>query len=365
MKLFKESTLLLIDDEDNVRASLEAILSLDGYAIIHAKNGNEGLQCLNEFSPDVILLDIMMPDMDGIEVCRQIRSNPQWNHTPIIIITALDTKQDLYQSLEAGADDFLPKPVDSLELRARVKSLLRIKHQYDELEEFIRFRDDLENMLIHDIRSPLMIIMSACENLLHADLNEMEKRWAEKIQIQANRLNNQMNDMLLLAKMEENHLALSLQPTDVASLLEEIRQNHAPIAAARHLQLEIAIPEEPTVIEVDQSLFARVLDNLVSNAIKYTHPHTSVSIYTLKYHEEGVPWVKICVADEGPGIPEEYREKIFNKYEIINLKKNRGVTQIGLGLAFCKLVVDAHQGRINVCNNEPQGSIFSVSMRLL
>jgi signal transduction histidine kinase len=220
-------------------------------------------------------------------------------------------------------------------------------------------------MLIHDIRSPLMIIMSACENLLHADLNEMEKRWAEKIQIQANRLNNQMNDMLLLAKMEENHLALSLQPTDVASLLEEIRQNHAPIAAARHLQLEIAIPEEPTVIEVDQSLFARVLDNLVSNAIKYTHPHTSVSIYTLKYHEEGVPWVKICVADEGPGIPEEYREKIFNKYEIINLKKNRGVTQIGLGLAFCKLVVDAHQGRINVCNNEPQGSIFSVSMRLL
>ncbi len=136
----KQHSILVVDDEERIFDVIEGLLMREGYQLTYAPSGQEALQKLDALQPDVILLDVMMPGMDGIETCQQIKNNPNWKHIPIIIVTALTSKEDLARSLNAGADDFISKPINSLELRARVRSMLRIKIQYDALAATLRLR---------------------------------------------------------------------------------------------------------------------------------------------------------------------------------------------------------------------------------
>lgn len=136
----KKHTVLVVDDEPSIFDVIEGMLYREGYDLIYIDSGFEVLKRLDEIQPDVILLDVMMPDMDGIETCRQIKSNARWRHIPIITVTALSAMEDLARALDAGADDFVSKPVNSIELRARVRSMLRIKLQYDALVATQRLR---------------------------------------------------------------------------------------------------------------------------------------------------------------------------------------------------------------------------------
>ncbi|MGR3276215.1 response regulator [Acaryochloris marina NIES-2412] len=136
----KQHSILVIDDEERIFDVIEGLLIREGYRLTYAPSGPAAIQQMDALQPDVILLDVMMPQMDGIEACRQIKANPNWKHIPIIIVTALTSKADLARSLEAGADDFISKPINSLELRARVRSMLRIKIQYDALAATLRLR---------------------------------------------------------------------------------------------------------------------------------------------------------------------------------------------------------------------------------
>src|SRR5512144_383903 len=160
------STVLIIDDEHIARAGLEALLAGEGYRLEFATNGQEGLAMAAELVPDVILLDIMMPDMDGYEVCRRLRDTPKLRAIPIIIISALSDKESLVRGLDAGGDEFLSKPVTGLELRARVRSMLRIRRQHKELQYLLQMREQLANMVVHDMRTPLQVIMSYADLLL-------------------------------------------------------------------------------------------------------------------------------------------------------------------------------------------------------
>jgi two-component system sensor histidine kinase/response regulator len=136
----KKRTILVIDDEESIFEVIEGLLYREGYNLIYIESGQKALTCIDEVQPDVILLDLMMPELDGIETCQRFKSNERWSHIPIIMVTALSSKEDLARSLDAGADDFLSKPINSLELRARVRSMLRIKLQYDTLVEMQRQR---------------------------------------------------------------------------------------------------------------------------------------------------------------------------------------------------------------------------------
>lgn len=136
----KKRTILVIDDEESIFEVIEGLLYREGYNLIYIESGQNALTCIDEVQPDVILLDLMMPELDGIETCQRLKSNERWSHIPIIMVTALSSKEDLARSLDAGADDFLSKPINSLELRARVRSMLRIKLQYDALVEMQRQR---------------------------------------------------------------------------------------------------------------------------------------------------------------------------------------------------------------------------------
>ncbi|NEP11110.1 MAG: response regulator [Symploca sp. SIO2C1] len=136
----KKHSVLVIDDDDSIFEVIEGLLYRENYNLTYLASGKEALSQIDEIQPDVILLDLMMPEMDGIETCKQIKSNQRWSHIPIIMITALSSKEDLARSLDAGADDFVSKPINSIELRARVRSMLRIKLQYDALVATQRLR---------------------------------------------------------------------------------------------------------------------------------------------------------------------------------------------------------------------------------
>jgi signal transduction histidine kinase len=356
------SKILIVDDELSMRRQLQSMLQMDDYDIMLLSNGKELLEKVAQISPDLIILDLMLPEIDGFEACRRLKSNSKYQHIPIILVTVLDAKTALTQGVGAGADDFLQKPVSKLELRARVRSMLRIKRQYDELEATLRMREELSNMIVHDMSSPIISI------LLHATLMEEQVTVPEllehlkMIRLAADRLDSFVNDMLLLAKMEQSKLRLNPSLIDVNQLILDAEKHFIIIAHSKGIQLKLLLPNPPLEMSLDSNLFRRVIANLLANALQYSPSDTIVTLtLSARCTDDNQPHLRMQVIDQGPGIPEEYRQRIFEKFEVIDLKK-KGVSQIGLGLTFCKMAVDAHGGQIYVIPNEPQGSIFVVEI---
>lgn len=362
----KEHPLILIADDDiTSRKISEAILARQGYELIHTSNGDEALACLKEVDVDVVLLDVVMPGVSGYEVCRRIKGDRRLRLIPIILLTALDGKDDLLAGLEAGADEFLIKPVHPLELSARVRTMLRIKQQVDELGDNLRFRDELAAMIVHDMRNPLSAIMGYSEMLL-ADPAGLSKPAALErlriVQSQAQKLHSFSNELLMVSKLENGKLLLHCEKAELGRMLEDARRAQAPMAQARGITIDVALAAGPArEMEVDPHLVQRVVENLLANALKFSPEGSRVTL-SLEYPAAEGAWrARIRVCDEGCGISAESRERIFDKYEIVSMKK-QGVMQVGLGLYFCRLVAEAHGGEIMVEPNSPRGSVFTVTL---
>jgi two-component system sensor histidine kinase/response regulator len=366
-------SVLVVDDEPFGFDVIEAHLYREGYNLTYASSGLQALSLIDSLEPDVILLDVMMPEMDGIEVCQKIKAEPQWKHIPIIIVTALNSKEDLARSLEAGADDFLTKPVSGIELRARVRSMLRIKQQYDELQAILQMREDLSSMIVHDLRTPLTTITLISSLLLRSGIEGKNLDKIKLILSAGHQLNTMLNDLLILAKMQSGKMVLNLSEVNLSDLAKQAVSDFYAIAESKKIQLNSQITEASYLVSIDANLLHRVLDNLLSNAIKFSPSGSQITLQIdyptkpvinvpqdtsnlLTKSEQKQATIKI--ADQGPGISEELQQRIFDKYEVGKVMD--GVPQLGLGLAFCKMVVEAHQGKILVEENKPQGSIFTV-----
>ncbi|TAE60848.1 MAG: hybrid sensor histidine kinase/response regulator [Nostocales cyanobacterium] len=354
----KPAQILIIDDEPDNFDVIDALLDREGYELSYVANGEEALSLLKVFLPDVILLDVMMPQMNGIEFCQQFKSNSRWKHIPVIMVTALNSKEDLSQCIAAGADDFISKPVNGTELRSRVRSMLRIKQQYDSLQEALQLREDLSNMIVHDLRNPLTSIILAAEMLRIGNLSpERQHQKSHQILAAGQQLQSMIDSLLLMAKLDSGKLVLQRTNVDLSELCLSAASDFQTIISHKNLELVTELPHPGYSIKIDRHLFRRVIDNLLSNAIKFTKPNTKIVLHA-EYTTPGK--AKIQVADSGPGVKEELRQVIFEKYEIGSFKK--AASQIGLGLAFCKMTVEAHGGKINVESNQPQGAIFTVEI---
>ena len=175
-------SILVIDDEIDNFDVIDTLLCQENYQLHYASGGQEALDLIGTFKPDVILLDVMMPNMSGLELCRILKQDSHWRNLPIIMVTSLSSKQDLARCLDAGADDFIAKPVNSAELRARLKSMLRIKQQYDNLQGLLQLREDMVKMIIHDLRNPLSSVILAAEILRYPNLPpEKQQRKLDQI----------------------------------------------------------------------------------------------------------------------------------------------------------------------------------------
>lgn len=357
-------SILVVDDEPNGFSVIEALLFREGYQLTYASSGRAALAQLDAIKPDVILLDVMMPDMDGMEVCRKIRAMPEWKHIPIIMVTALSSKEDLALCLEAGADDFLSKPVNKVELRARVRSMLRIKQQYDTLKASLELREDMANMVVHDLRTPITIILTGSQLLsIQKAPDDPDQKRLHLIQSAAQKLSSMTNDLLILAKLDAGKLVLNRTEVDLSALGPKIMAEFEEIARPKKLQIASELPEPGHLIWVDRNLLHRAIDNLLSNAVKFS-PSGSRILLRMEYLEKSDPspngQVRIQVVDYGPGVPAHVRQHIFSKYEIGEMMS--GTAQIGLGLAFCKMVAEAHGGSISVADNTPKGAIFTIEV---
>ena len=355
----KKPSVLIIDDEPDNFDVLETLLNDRDYQLYYAASGQDAIASLDIFDPDLILLDVMMPGIDGIEVCRQIKAMSKWQAVPIVMVTALNSKSDLAHCLTAGADDFISKPVNAIELRARVFSMLRIKHQYDHLQTLLKLREDMVKMVVHDLRNPLAGILLGLELLKSIEYpREKQQSKLTRIYSSAQELQVLIDDLLQISLLESGKIRLNYTEVDLCDLIHSVLSNFEAIAAQKKLSLVTQLPEAPTrKVSVDATMIHRTLDNLLSNAIKFS-PSNSQIIVNLEFLTSGD--AKIQVIDFGKGVPDQLRHNIFEKYEIGTLMPE--ISQIGLGLAFCKIVIEAHGGEISVSSNQPQGAIFQITL---
>ena len=368
-------TLVLVADdvEANVELLRDQLASL-GCRVIHSVDGPSTLARCAEEHPDLCILDISMPPGDlgvearetGFEVCRRLKRDPRTARIPVIFVSALNDASDRLKAIEAGGDDFLLKPHNRHVLGARVRSLLKLKGATDALEESLKrlrevqkARDDLMRMIVHDLKTPLTSMLATLEMLRDGDFGAIDERPARAlsdVEGKAEDLLGLIQDLLDVSKVEEQSLVLTPEQIAPAALLAEVlfdwelrfRQEQT---VARH---EVA--DDAPVFRADKTLLKRVLTNLVQNAI--THSPVPVTL-TLSARRDPAGIV-ISVSDTGPGIPEEYQDLVFQKFEQVRAANAPRVRSSGLGLAFCRIAVESHGGRIWLRSKEGGGSTFHI-----
>ncbi len=359
-----QATILVVDDTPDNLTFISGILR-ETYRIKVANSGEKAITIAQtDPQPDLILLDIVMPGLDGYQVCQQLKAAPKTRAIPIIFLTMKSDIEDERHGLELGATDYITKPVSPPILMARVNTQLSLKASYVSLQELVRSREDMVNMIVHDLRNPLSNILLMSEHLLENPDISPDKlhKHLDLIWRNGEKLRTLVDGLLIKAKLESGHFALDRQWVDLGELCQMALAQMQDIAERKHLSLHLDLPlDRPEggswTAFVDPLLIRRAIENLLSNAIKFSPDQESVNL-SLKYEPAGK--ARIRVADAGPGITPELRQHIFDRYETGTLM--RGVSQIGLGLAFCKLVVEALGGSITVTDNQPKGSIFTITL---
>ncbi len=349
--------ILVVDDEEQNFDVIEILLFKEGYTLHFAQNGDTALDFIEKNKVDAILLDVMMPEVNGIEVCRRIRANRQLGYIPIVMVTALNTKEDLAQCLEAGADDFISKPVSGVELRARVNSMLRIKHQYDALQNSLQLREDMGNMIFHDFSNHLVSILLGCEILRFGKNESRKEKHLQLMENSAKQLQLLTDSLLIMAKLESDKMVIEPEEVILGDIVESVLEDFSFLAESRKIQIINEVAPLTKKVYIDKQVIRRVLDNLVSNAIKFS-PANSLVKLCVEYPDN--IQARIKVIDQGKGISDNLKQRIFDKFEIGQVVK--GISQTGLGLAFCKLAINAHQGQIFIQDNQPKGTIFTIEL---
>lgn len=358
--MLKQPVILVVDDESANFDVIEILLFKEGYELYYRNSGAAAIAAFEEIQPDLILLDVMMPDMDGIEVCQKFKNDPRSQHIPIIIITALSEKEDLARCLDTGADDFISKPINSSELRARVRSMLRIKSQYDFIQQTMNLREEMMQAIVHDLRNPLIGIKLGCDSLKIMEISDRATSRINQISATAEQMRFLVDDILTIGRIESNKLTLNSTRIDVVEIAQLAIASFESLATNRHITIIAELPANPTYISGDPHLMGRVFDNLIDNAIKFSPEPSSITVRIdeFPHNPDRQDLVKIEVIDFGTGISSEQKQIIFERYEVGKIIL--GVAQIGIGLSFCKMAIEAHGGSISVSNNQPTGSIFTV-----
>jgi signal transduction histidine kinase len=352
---------LIVDDQDANRLLLRDLLESQGHEVTEAADGEEALQRVSEIAPDVVLLDIGMPGMDGFEVCRRIKADPATASIPVLLVTALSQRDQRLLGIGAGANDYITKPVDRSDLSLRVRNAIRMRQLYLEVEEQYRrleklelLRDSLVHMIVHDLRSPLAGIRAYLDLLKLDGAGKLDMELTESIDAArkvAIDMTDMVSDLLDVSRLEVGKMPLELAPVDVGALVVEAI---GAAGAAARVRIRVEPPADKLRVVCDAGVIRRVIANLVGNAVKFTPVSGQISVLVRGDGAE----VRVEVADTGPGIPREYHEKVFEKYGQVEAARHGAKHSTGLGLTFCKLAVEAHGGRVGLESAVGKGSTF-------
>jgi len=361
--------ILVVDDDARNRRLLEGYLVAEGYGVRNAADGSEALSLAYEKAPDVVLLDVMMPGMSGFEVCERLKQNPGTRLTQVVLVTALDGTPNRVEGLDHGADDYVTKPVRREEFMAKIRSLLRARRLMTELEEaratlaernaqlieLEALKETLTQTLVHDLKNPLAALAGNLELLDRTRDDKIAKRVA-RCKASASRMHRMILDLMDVARLEEGRLVLQPKPVEAADLAHAAVAEAEVSATHRGVAIEIVPPKGNCTVHADPSIVRRILDNLVANALAHSSSGTTVRV-AVSCREEGI---ELSVADQGPGIPEEHRDRVFEKYTRLELRDAGITANRGLGLTFCRLATEAHGGTIWVEEAPGGGALFRV-----
>jgi len=361
--------LLVVDDDAANRDVLSRRLTRQGHVVVTTASGSDALRLMRERAFDAVLLDIMMPDMDGYEVLGHIKSDERLRHIPVIMVSALNEVQSVVRCIDAGAEDYLTKPFDPVLLRARVGASLekkrgrdretalydQLQQNYSRLQELETLRDDMRNMIVHDLRTPLTALIVGLDMVAH--LGGLNPAQQEMIGIAAGggrTLLGMINELLDIEKMESGNTELHYEPLSPSTLLAGALDQVAALAGAEGITIVTDVAPGLPPFPGDASKLTRTLVNLIANAIRFAG---AGAVTIAVAHEPET--IRFTVRDSGPGIPAEAFGRIFEKFGQVDRQSKVGT---GLGLAFCKLAVEAHRGTIGVESTPGAGSTFSFTI---
>ena len=358
-----QARVMVVDDEPENLNVLEASLSHAGYRVWVFPRGELALVAAQADAPDLALLDIRMPGMDGYELCRRFKADERLRAVPILFISALTAAEDIARGFECGGVDYIAKPFCEPEVLARVRTHLVLRGayaqlalQHDQLRILERHRDTLVHMLVHDMRSPLQVILGHLYLLGQAldakapgveDLDNLEAA------IRGTRLLGEMVSTVVdLSRMESAAIPLHQVAVPVHKIFQAARVQSLDPSRAHRITDHIA--GSCPLLLCDVSLSVRILDNLFANAFKYSPPGSEI-----EFGAAPDPCgVRLWVRDRGPGIPAHEHPNIFEKFGVSSQPLDTRFPSTGLGLAFCKLAVEAQGGTIGVVSEIGKGSTF-------
>jgi signal transduction histidine kinase len=374
------ATILVVDDNLQNREVAEGHLVGAGYAVIQAESGEEGLALLEARRPDLVLLDVLMPGIDGFETCRKIRLLPTVGGTPVLFLTALGDLNTHKAALDSGADDFLTKPLNRTELLIRVRSLLRIKQLGDELKRNYdvirsqrdallaaqRSKEELTALIVHDLKNPLSSILSNAQYVLGRNGFAGDDRDAVDDIVRASQsMMRLVMNLLDVSRSEDGALVPHVTEFQLPTLLGEICSEMGRRVEDKDQRLALAVADGVAALRGDRDFVRRIVENLIDNAYKYGPRQATITVDVRPaVVEDGAEaGVEIRVRDEGEGIPTAYRQLIFEKYGRVETRPaNEARNSHGLGLVFCRRAVAVHGGAIWVEDGDGRGGCFCVRL---
>ncbi len=353
---------IIVDDTPANLQLLTGMLKERGYKVRPVPSGKLALQAAKNDPPDLILLDIMMPEMNGYEVCERLKADKKLGEIPIIFISAMNETMDKVRAFGVGGVDYVIKPFQFEEVEARVRTHLELQRQrrklqenYEQLRKLEELRDNLVHMIVHDLRNPLTGISGFLDYALELEKGTLTEGGLKFLQIarrSATTVIEMVSAVLDVSKMEAGEMKLHLAECDLVRVAADLVSSMESLKEEREIILDA--PSAPVIVVADGDLLLRTIQNLLGNALKFTPSDGWIRLGI----EPDDNHVCVKVRDNGPGIPAEYRERIFEKFGQVETRANGQKYSTGLGLTFCKLAVEAHGGSIGVESEVGKGSTF-------
>ena len=354
--------IFVVDDQLANIQVVGAVLGRLGHEIIPACDGPTALRRLALQLPDLILLDLLMPEMDGYEVCRLLKNNPEWSSIPVIFLSAADDKDFVVRALESGGVDYVTKPFNHAELVSRVQTQLALKYAHDRLTQLAEDKDELLGILAHDLKNHLGGMQMSAQ-LLNERLSHSPGADGRTAQLADNmqRTSGQLLAFVkeFLANAAADH-GLALQPNAVnfSEAAAAAVQHYKEAARNKQLELHTEFPASGTTVLADASALDQVLDNVLSNALKFSPPGRSIAV---RVRADG-GFVQCSIKDQGPGFTDADKAQMFRRYTRLSARPTGGEPSSGLGLSIVRKLVLAMGGAL-LCESTPgQGTTFIIRL---
>ena len=364
--------ILIVDDNPSNLDLLARLLRDAGYKVRAVTSGRRALDSARLAPPELVLLDITMPDMDGYEVCRAFRGDPELSPIPIIFISALDDPLDKVKAFTIGGADYITKPFQMEEVLARVWHQLALSQLRTDLEHrnrnletamaTLKRLDEEKNYLMgvvaHDLRNPLTGIVLAAQLILEEDGLDLIHQQATRILQAGSDMVGLVSRLLDMAAIESGTLKPTPGSFDLGAVTREVIEHNRRWAATKRLDLVERLPETPLEVIADVKFLKEIMDNLIANAVKFSPPGKTVTVCCGS--ESGL--IHFSVEDQGPGFTEEDRKHLYARFVRLSAAPTAGERSTGLGLSIVKQMIDAMSGAVRVDSEPARGSIFHVEL---